>query len=90
MKKPVLIFKNIEREGPGLFGKILNEKGGKHSDNYIWPAVLYPVTKEMRVYQEEQFGPVIPILPFTNIEEPLDDMAASNYGQQVSLFVNEL
>jgi len=66
--------------------KIINEKGGKHFDNYIWPAVLYPVTKDMRVYQEEQFGPVIPVLSFQDIEEPLDDMAASNYGQQVSLF----
>ncbi|MCG2461803.1 NADP-dependent glyceraldehyde-3-phosphate dehydrogenase [Flavobacteriaceae bacterium F89] len=66
--------------------KILNKKGGKRFDNYIWPAVLYPVTKDMRVYQEEQFGPVIPIVPFTDIEEPLDDMAESNYGQQVSLF----
>ncbi|MGB6153583.1 MAG: NADP-dependent glyceraldehyde-3-phosphate dehydrogenase [Pricia sp.] len=66
--------------------KILNEKGGQHLDNYIWPAVLYPVTKDMRVYQEEQFGPVIPVLSFSDIEEPLDDMAESNYGQQVSLF----
>ncbi len=66
--------------------KILNKKGGQHFDNYIWPAVLYPVTKDMRVYQEEQFGPVIPIVPFNDIEEPLDDMAESNYGQQVSLF----
>jgi len=66
--------------------KILNKKGGQHFDNYIWPAVLYPVTKDMRVYQEEQFGPIIPIVPFTDIEEPLDDMAESNYGQQVSLF----
>lgn len=66
--------------------KIINKKGGQHFDNYIWPAVLYPVTKEMRVYQEEQFGPIIPIVPFTDIEEPLDDMAESNYGQQVSLF----
>ena len=66
--------------------KIINKKGGQHFDNYIWPAVLYPVTKEMRVYQEEQFGPVIPVLSFQDIEEPLDDMAASNYGQQVSLF----
>ena len=40
----------------------------------------------MRVYKEEQFGPVIPVIPFSDIEEPLDDMAASNYGQQVSLF----
>jgi glyceraldehyde-3-phosphate dehydrogenase (NADP+) len=66
--------------------KIMNKKGGKHFKNFIWPAVLYPVTKEMRVYQEEQFGPVIPVLSFKDIEEPLDDMAASNYGQQVSLF----
>ena len=66
--------------------KILNEKGGQHFDNYIWPAVLYPVTKDMRVYQEEQFGPVIPVISFTDINTPLDDMADSNYGQQVSLF----
>jgi len=66
--------------------KIINKKGGKHFNNYIWPAVLYPVTKDMRVYQEEQFGPIIPIVPFSDIEEPLDDMAESNYGQQVSLF----
>jgi len=66
--------------------KILNEKGGQRFDNYIWPAVLYPVTKDMRVYQEEQFGPVIPVVSFEEINEPLDDMAESNYGQQVSLF----
>ncbi len=66
--------------------KIKNKKGGKQSENYIWPAVLYPVTKDMRVYKEEQFGPIIPVVPFKKIEEPLDDMAESNYGQQVSLF----
>nr|WP_299385430.1 NADP-dependent glyceraldehyde-3-phosphate dehydrogenase [Allomuricauda sp.] len=66
--------------------KVKNKKGGKRSDNYIWPAVLYPVTKDMRVYEEEQFGPIIPVLSFKDIEEPLNDMAESNYGQQVSLF----
>lgn len=40
----------------------------------------------MRVYVEEQFGPVIPVMSFTDIDTPLDDMAASSYGQQVSLF----
>ena len=66
--------------------EIMNAKGGEHSDNYIWPAVVYPVTKNMRVYQEEQFGPIIPVVSFKDIAEPLDDMAESNYGQQVSLF----
>ena len=70
--------------------QILNAKGGEHSDNYIWPAVLYPVTKDMKVYEEEQFGPVIPILSFEDIQEPLDDMAESNYGQQVSLFGSDV
>ncbi|WP_430467179.1 NADP-dependent glyceraldehyde-3-phosphate dehydrogenase [Winogradskyella ouciana] len=65
---------------------IINEKGGETSENYIFPAVLYPVSKDMRVFQEEQFGPVIPVISFSDIEEPLDDMAESNYGQQVSLF----
>ncbi len=66
--------------------KVLNEKGGTHSDNYIFPAVLYPVTHNMRVYEEEQFGPVIPVISFADIDTPLDDMATSTYGQQVSLF----
>ena len=70
--------------------KILNKKGGETTENYIFPAVLYPVKKNMRVFQEEQFGPVIPVVSFKNIEEPLDDMAESNYGQQVSLFGSDV
>ena len=69
---------------------ILNAKGGQLSENYIFPAVLFPVTKKMRLYHEEQFGPVIPIMTFKDIQEPLDDMAESNYGQQVSLFGRDI
>ena len=47
---------------------------------------LYPVNDKMRLFHEEQFGPIIPIIPYTDIDMPLNDMAASNYGQQVSLF----
>ncbi len=70
--------------------KILNNKGGQHSENYIFPAVLFPVNKQMRVYHEEQFGPVVPVLTFKDIQEPLHDMAESNYGQQVSLFGKDI
>ncbi len=70
--------------------EILNKKGGTISENYIYPAVLFPVSKKMRVYQEEQFGPVVPIKPFTDIQEILDEMADSSYGQQVSLFGKDI
>lgn len=66
--------------------KIINAKGGERRENSIFPAVVFPVNKEMRVYHEEQFGPIVPVLTFKDIQEPLNDMAASSYGQQVSLF----
>ena len=66
--------------------KVLNKKGGEITENFIFPAVLFPVEKNMRVFKEEQFGPVVPIVSFSDIEEPLNDMAESDYGQQVSLF----
>ena len=66
--------------------KIINNNGGISCENYVFPAVLYPVTKDMDVYKDEQFGPVVPIISFSNINKPLEDMAESNYGQQVSVF----
>ncbi len=83
--KPAYI-KELITDAEEKGARIINTKGGEETDNFIWPAVLHPVTKDMRVYEEEQFGPVIPILQFEDIQEPLDDMAESNYGQQVSLF----
>ena len=66
--------------------KIMNKRGGELTDNYSFPAVLYPVNDTMSVYHEEQFGPVVPVISYSDINEPLDAMATSDYGQQVSLF----
>ena len=66
--------------------KILNKRGGEKQKNFVFPAVLYPVTKDMNVYEEEQFGPVIPVISFNDISKPIADMSESNYGQQVSIF----
>lgn len=50
------------------------------------PAVLYPVTSQMKIYHEEQFGPVVPVVSFDDMEVPLRYVTESPYGQQVSLF----
>jgi glyceraldehyde-3-phosphate dehydrogenase (NADP+) len=65
---------------------IVNENGGDVKYTFMYPAVVYPVGPGMRLYTEEQFGPVIPIVPFTDIEEPMNYVIQSDYGQQVSLF----
>ena len=66
--------------------KVINEGGGKIDHSYVYPAVLFPVNSTMRVYHEEQFGPVVPIRTFKDISEPIDYMVESNFGQQVSIF----
>ncbi|NCT10684.1 MAG: NADP-dependent glyceraldehyde-3-phosphate dehydrogenase [Flavobacteriia bacterium] len=87
--KPAYIQELID-DATSKGAKIINKNGGKTTENFIFPAVLYPVSKEMRVFDEEQFGPVIPILSFKDIQEPLNDMAESNYGQQVSVFGSDV
>lgn len=66
--------------------KVLNQNGGEIVESFVNPALLYPVNETMRVYHEEQFGPVVPVVAFNEIEEPISYMVESNYGQQISLF----
>lgn len=66
--------------------KVMNKEGGSVNNSFFYPALLYPVTDKMRVYQEEQFGPVIPVVPFTEIDTPIRYIEESCYGQQVSIF----
>ena len=40
----------------------------------------------MKLYPEEQFGPIIPIVPFENINEPIDYQTNASHGMQVSIF----
>jgi glyceraldehyde-3-phosphate dehydrogenase (NADP+) len=69
--------------------RIVNPAGGTVCGSFFFPAVLFPVHPDMKVYHEEQFGPVIPVLPFDKIGEPIEYMINSSYGQQVSIFGND-
>ncbi|BAP17057.1 MAG: NADP-dependent glyceraldehyde-3-phosphate dehydrogenase [cyanobacterium endosymbiont of Epithemia adnata isolate EadnSB Bon19] len=65
---------------------VINEAGGTINETFFYPAVLYPVNEQMKIYSVEQFGPVIPIVPFDDIETTIDYLVQSDYGQQVSIF----
>lgn len=66
--------------------QVVNENGGEILETFFYPAILYPVNDQMRVYYEEQFGPVIPIMPFSDDGEVIRYVVNSNFGQQVSIF----
>ncbi|WP_415767844.1 NADP-dependent glyceraldehyde-3-phosphate dehydrogenase [Paraburkholderia sp. J69-1] len=66
--------------------RVMNEGGGNVTETLFHPAVVYPAKPGMKLYREEQFGPVVPVAPFSEVAEALDYVASSDYGQQVSVF----
>jgi glyceraldehyde-3-phosphate dehydrogenase (NADP+) len=66
--------------------KIMNEQGGVTVNTFFYPAVLFPVNSKMKVFYEEQFGPVVPVVAYENVEEAIDYVVNSNFGQQLSIF----
>ncbi len=58
----------------------------KHKDNLLWPIVLDDVTTAMDVAWEEPFGPILPIIRFTDINEAIKIINDSQYGLQASIF----
>jgi len=67
---------------------VVNPHGGDAYESMVFPAIVYPVNDRMKLYSEEQFGPVIPVLPFDDINTPIEYLIHSEHGQQVSLFTN--
>ena len=68
--------------------KVMNKDGGKVLGGTLMvPAVVYPVTPSMRLFHEEQFGPLIPIASYESLENDVVPLARdSPYAQQVSIF----
>jgi glyceraldehyde-3-phosphate dehydrogenase (NADP+) len=83
--KPAYIKELIE-DAENHGASVINENGGATNKTFVFPAIVYPANEKMKVYHEEQFGPIVPIIAFDDIETPLSYISESNYGQQVSLF----
>ncbi len=66
--------------------KVVNKHGGENFKSLFFPALLYPVNNKMKVWHEEQFGPVVPVVPFEDISTPIDYIHESSHGQQVAIF----
>ncbi|MBI9031863.1 NADP-dependent glyceraldehyde-3-phosphate dehydrogenase [bacterium] len=65
---------------------ISNKRGGMINKSSFFPVVLENVNSTMRIYHEEQFGPIVPIVKYRDIKEPLEYVINSPFGQQASIF----
>ncbi len=72
----------VEKKARLLHGTI------EHPDHYITPTVLAGMTTEMRIEQEETFGPLVCISRFADIEEAISRANNSTYGLGAVVFGN--
>lgn len=64
--------------------------GGGHEGQLHEPTIVDGVTREMRIAQEETFGPVAPIMTFRALDEALEVANATEYGLTASVFTRSL
>ena len=69
-----------------LGARVVNRDGGRGSFSLMHPAVVFPVTEGMRLYHEEQFGPLLAVAVFDDAAEILAWQRRSPYGQQAAVW----
>jgi acyl-CoA reductase-like NAD-dependent aldehyde dehydrogenase len=65
--------------------------GGPHEDAkeggyFFEPTVLAGTTDGMRVVDEEQFGPVLPVIPYRDLDEAIDRANGTHFGLSGSVW----
>jgi glyceraldehyde-3-phosphate dehydrogenase (NADP+) len=63
-----------------------NENGGTSFKSLFSPTILEDIRPGMKIYDQEQFGPIIPLVYYRKLDEPIRSIVRSRFGQQLSIF----
>lgn len=77
---------NLLKDATDRGAKILNKNGGEITESFVRPALLSGVDKTMQLWHVEQFGPLVPVHVYDDLEDVLDYVSSSSVGQQIALF----
>lgn len=89
MDKILDLIESGKRQGAKLVAG--GERATELGDGYfIQPTVFADVSDNMRVAQEEIFGPVQQLIRFSNIDEAIERANRTNYGLAASVFTKDL
>jgi succinate-semialdehyde dehydrogenase / glutarate-semialdehyde dehydrogenase len=69
---------------------VLGGKRGANGEAFVEPAVLTGVTREMRVFREEIFGPVAPLVPFDTEAEAIELANDTPFGLASYFYARDL
>jgi vanillin dehydrogenase len=64
--------------------------GAKHEAQYYWPTVLSGVTRDMRIFREESFGPITSIIKVCDHTEALEIANDTDYDLSAGVITNDM
>jgi acyl-CoA reductase-like NAD-dependent aldehyde dehydrogenase len=64
--------------------------GGHRRAAFVEPTVLTQVPPDVRLFTEEVFGPVAPLVAFRDFEEAVESANRSPYGLQAAVFTSDI
>ena len=65
-------------------------EGGQRVGALLHPTILVNVRASMRVVAEEIFAPVVSVMPFTSLDEAIDEVNSTPYGLATGLFTRDV
>jgi glyceraldehyde-3-phosphate dehydrogenase (NADP+) len=85
-QKPVALKRMLD-EALARGAKLENpEKGGIIVGQLFFPAVVSGVPLDTELAREEQFGPIVPVVEYSELSEFENYVVQSSYGQQAAIF----
>jgi acyl-CoA reductase-like NAD-dependent aldehyde dehydrogenase len=87
LERVIELTEDAKRRGARVHagGERLGRKG------YFYPpTVLSNVTDDMAIVAEEQFGPVLPVLPYRDVEDAVQRANATHFGLGASVWGSDL
>lgn len=64
--------------------------GAHAAGHFFAPTVLTDVTTEMKIYREETFGPVAPIITYEDVDQVLDMANDTHYGLAAYVYTRDI
>ncbi|MDM8150096.1 alpha-ketoglutaric semialdehyde dehydrogenase GucD [Priestia megaterium] len=84
------IKEGIKEGATLLYGGQREEKNGLEQGFYIQPAVFENVKSDMKIAQEEIFGPVLALIKVNNLEEAIEVANDVRFGLSASIFTKNI
>lgn len=64
--------------------------GGNRNGAQMEPTILRDVSRESRIVATESFGPLAPVLPFSDLDEVIEYVNSSQYGLSSAVVTNDM